>query len=163
MARTSRRERERRTSDAEQGLLAVYAESTATPTELIAIDPGDEHIGVAFFGRTDDGQWYCQDVQQIDGPDEFEDALLETLLTTPVPLTVVYEKFRLYEDKAKLQKGSEFRTAQMIGVIKFIVRQRHHHFATGQLQLGAVADEYQSQQCGGQYPGNRAERRSEQQ
>jgi hypothetical protein len=104
----------------------VYADETATPTELIAIDPGDAHIGVAFFGRIDD-QWYCQDAQQIDGPDDFEDMLLETLLTSDSIRYVVFERFRLYEDKAAEQKGSEFRTAQMIGVIKFIVRQRHLH------------------------------------
>lgn len=104
----------------------MYADQTATPTELIAIDPGDRHIGIAFFGRID-GQWYCQDAQQIDDPDDFEDMLLETLLTDGDIKYVIYERFRLYEDKAQLQKGSEFRTSQMIGVIKFIVRQRHLH------------------------------------
>jgi hypothetical protein len=126
----------------------VYADETATPTELIAIDPGDRHIGVAFFGQATPGHWYCQDAQQIDDPDEFEDMLLETLLTDGGVRHVVYERFRLYEDKAQLQKGSEFRTAQMIGVIKFIVRQRHLHVQKHQeRQRGILPCELQGGMC----------------
>lgn len=96
-------------------------------TEIIAIDPGDQHVGVAFFARDEDGKWYCQDAQQIDDPDQFEMDLAATLMEAEHPVTVVYEIFRLYVDKAKLQQGSEFRTSQGIGVIKFVVRARQQH------------------------------------
>lgn len=94
---------------------------------LVAIDPGDAHVGVAFFGKDYEGRWYCQDAQQHDDPDGFEEALAELLLTATHPPIVVYEIFRLYGDKAQLQKGSQFRTSQMIGVIKFIARTRNSH------------------------------------
>lgn len=100
--------------------------------DLIAIDPGDRWTGVAFFTRHEDG-WECVDAQEFEPPQAFEDALAETLLTpdyppeTP-PLTVVYEKWRLYGDHAKEKTGSEFDTSQHIGVIKFIVRTAQTHF-----------------------------------
>jgi hypothetical protein len=96
-------------------------------TELIAIDPGDDHVGVAFFATDEGGKWYCQDAQQIDDPDGFEEAFAEMMLSREAPPIVVYEIFRLYGDKAQLQKGSQFRTSQMIGVIKFVCRMRNDH------------------------------------
>lgn len=105
----------------------VWSTQPKPDTELIAIDPGDEHVGVAFFATDGDGKWYCQDAQQIDDPDGFEEALAEMLLDRLAPPIVVFEIFRLYGDKAQLQKGSQFRTSQMIGVIKFICRTRNAH------------------------------------
>lgn len=97
-------------------------------TELVAIDPGDVYTGVAFFATDDDGGWYCQDAQEFSPPD-FEDAFAELILMdreTPPPI-VVYEKWRLYADKAKTQTGSEFLASQHIGVIKYIVRVHNAH------------------------------------
>lgn len=96
--------------------------------ELIAIDPGDRWTGVAFFSTDDDGHWYCADAQEF-APSDFEDALAETIFergSTP-PHTVVYEKWRLYADKAGTQTGSEFLASQHIGVIKYIVRVNNEH------------------------------------
>lgn len=96
--------------------------------DLVAIDPGDEHVGVAFFKETDDG-WYCMDAVEL-GYWEFIDGF-ESLIfdRDPVdtPPTVVVESFRLYGDKAKLQTGSEFETSQMIGIIKYIIRVNNRH------------------------------------
>ncbi len=100
------------------------------PSQLIAIDPGDVYTGVAFFALTDEGGWYCQDAQEFSPPD-FEDALAGLILgdrKTPPPI-IVYEKFRLYADKAELQTGSEFLTSQHIGVIKYIIRVHNDHVA----------------------------------
>lgn len=98
-------------------------------TELIAIDPGDKHVGVAFFATDEDGGWYCQDAQQIEH-DDFLDGLAEMILMdSQTPPIVVYEKFRLYADKAELQTGSEFLTSQMIGVIKYLVKVHNDHVA----------------------------------
>jgi hypothetical protein len=41
--------------------------------------------------------------------------------------TIVYERFRLYADKAMAQKGSEFLTAQVIGVIRWLGRAVSEH------------------------------------
>lgn len=96
-------------------------------TKLIAIDPGDVHVGVAFFDRDDDGTWYCSDTQEF-SPDDFAIALVQTVTDPTEPLEwIVYERFRLYEDKSGEQRGSEFLTSQLIGVIKFIHRIHSMH------------------------------------
>lgn len=96
-------------------------------TELIAIDPGDVYTGVAFFTRDENGEWYCQDAIEMRW-EEFQDAFADLIyVDRDWPRWVIYERFRLYEDKAQEQKGSEFLTAQLIGVIKFIVRVHNLH------------------------------------
>lgn len=101
--------------------------------ELIALDHGDKYTGVAWF-RTPDGNrdplmrdptllkygWLCYDAQTMD-PDEALDRTGRDLLVGKV-LYVVYERFRLYPDKADAQISSEFQTSQGIGVTKWQVR-----------------------------------------
>lgn len=117
--------RVKRSSD--HHLRMVWSEPVKPQTELIAIDPGDRWTGVAFFATDEDGAWYCQDAQEF-SPAELEDALAELILSReePPPI-VVYEKWRLYADKAKEQTGSEFEASQHIGVIKYIVRVHNDH------------------------------------
>jgi len=91
---------------------------------LIAVDPGDAHVGVAFFNREIDG-WECSAVEEMT-PNEFNDDFAESLLHNDIEC-IVYERFRLYEDKSGEQVGSEFLTSQMIGVIKYLVRIRNNH------------------------------------
>lgn len=113
---------------ADEHLRRVWATPVKADTELVAIDPGDRWTGVAFFATDDDGGWYCQDAQEF-APHEFEDALAELILldrSTPPPI-IVYEKWRLYGDKAALQTGSEFEASQHIGVIKYLVRVHNEH------------------------------------
>lgn len=124
----SNRVRNARESAIRDRMRNVWAEEMKADTELIAIDPGDRWTGVAFFATDDDGKWYCQDAQEFD-PQEFEDALADLLLTpsaTPSPI-IVWEKWRLYADKAETQTGSEFETCQSIGAIKFIIRSVNKH------------------------------------
>lgn len=96
---------------------------------MIAVDPGDVHVGVAFFETwlppEDDEGWECVDTQELT-PEEFQDALLETMLDGDIDI-LVYEKFRLYEDKKDVQVGSEFLTSQLIGVIKYLWRAQEIH------------------------------------
>lgn len=124
---TSKKTQSRRKTSVDSLMTPPPAPAKAEP-ELLAIDPGDAHVGVAFFNRNADGEWYCEDAQEWT-PDEFEDAYVELVLTNPVPPIVVYERFRLYGDKSAEQTGSEFRTSQMIGVLKFVCRQRNNHVA----------------------------------
>lgn len=130
----ARRSTTRRTAaDREAGdasVSALFEGPVKADTELIAIDPGDRWTGVAFFATDDDGNWYCQDAQEFD-PHDFEDALAELILldrSTPPPI-IVYERWRLYADKAGTQTGSEFEASQHIGVIKYIVRVHNEHVA----------------------------------
>lgn len=84
-------------------------------SRLIAIDPGDKHVGVAFF--TGQG---CYLVQEMT-PDELCDLMWVWMDTASVD-TLVVEKFQLYPDKAKEQSYGEMLTSQLIGRIKEIVR-----------------------------------------
>lgn len=104
-------------------------------TQLIAVDPGDVHVGVAFF-ETDEpdpwtgeggADWACVDTQEWE-PMEFADALGETMFEGSLN-TLVYERFRLYADKAPEQTGSEFETSQLIGILKYLVRLNNNHVA----------------------------------
>lgn len=123
------------------------------PQCMISVDPGDVHVGVAFFESatpSDDDSWECVDTQEM-SPGEFEDALLETFLDGDIDV-LVYEKFFLYESKSSEQVGSEFRTSQLIGVIKYLHRMHEIHatghdeadaegkFLTCQLPGGTCAD-----------------------
>lgn len=96
---------------------------------LIAVDPGDVHVGIAFFLRNEEGKWRCESTVEMD-PDEFEISLAETFVDQdPDWQYLVYEKFRLYEDKKDVQVGSEFRTCKCIGVIEFLGRTHNRHVA----------------------------------
>lgn len=97
-------------------------------TGLIAVDPGDVHCGVAFFVRADNKfGWQCTNTEEF-SPDDFLDALAETFVEQdPDWQFLVYEKFRLYADKARLQTGSEFPTAQIIGVVRWLGRTHNRH------------------------------------
>ncbi len=92
---------------------------------MMCIDPGDVHAGVAFF-YTDDRLEHglaCHYACEMT-PDGCTD-LLAFMLEHNLLHTVVFERFRLYEDKAAEQKGSEFETSQMIGVIKWICKEHN--------------------------------------
>lgn len=127
-------------------------------SNLIAIDPGDVYVGVAFFETTgdpwresEDKTWSCVDAQELT-PDEFVDAFALSLLDGDSYDAVIFERFRLYEDKSGEQVGSEFPTSQLIGVIKYLVRARNEHvdrhdaaeangwMMTCELQGGTCAD-----------------------
>lgn len=97
-------------------------------TGLIAVDPGDVHCGVAFFVRADNEYgWECTNTEEF-SPDDFLDNLAETFVDQdPAWQFLVYEKFRLYADKARLQTGSEFPTAKCIGVIEWLGRSQNRH------------------------------------
>lgn len=86
---------------------------------MVAVDPGGEHVGVAAFGKDDDG-WECVWAGEMT-PLEFEDWLSEQYATGRIDI-LVYESWKLFPDKAKQQTGSDMPTSQLIGVIKYIHR-----------------------------------------
>ena len=98
--------------------------------EVIGVDPGDVHTGVALFRWADpdtkpldwDG-WECWHAEEEAG---FEFAsTLDTMLGNPTgapfPDVLVVERFQLYAHKAAEQIGSEFETVQLIGAIRYLV------------------------------------------
>ena len=89
---------------------------------MIAIDPGDVHVGVAWFRTTPEGDWECWNTQEYP-PDQFADMLWSTLINPASrPDVVVYERFVLYPHLKDQQVGSDFKTSQLIGVIRWMVR-----------------------------------------
>jgi hypothetical protein len=80
---------------------------------LVAIDPGEIHVGVALFlGER------CYDTYEVDPPELYR--RLEAWLASGAMDVLVVELFQLYEDKAMAQVGSEFGTCECIGVIKYL-------------------------------------------
>lgn len=128
MGRSNGTKGRQRRENAANHLRSVWSRPVESEIRLIAIDPGDVYTGVAFFTTDEDGLWYCADAQEF-SPADFEDALAEYIfLNREVePPIVVFEKWRLYADKAKEQTGSEFEASQHIGVIKYLVRVHNAH------------------------------------
>ena len=87
---------------------------------ICAVDPGGEHVGVAIFARGADSNWRCQRAAEYT-PADFEDWFSQEITYGEFRVVVV-EEFRLYPDKARAQTGSTMPTAELIGVIKYVVR-----------------------------------------
>lgn len=86
---------------------------------ILAVDPGDEHVGVAWLDREEKG-WAVVFVTEMT-PAEFLDYILPALQSGLFRYFVL-ESFSLYADKLKEQIGSEMLTSQMIGAAKFAVK-----------------------------------------
>lgn len=87
-------------------------------TTLLAVDPGDKHVGVALF-KSD--PWSCVDALEMDPPG-FLVWLANGMLHGTFDI-VVYERFILEAARAPMLVGSELETSQMIGAIKWIFEQ----------------------------------------
>lgn len=82
--------------------------------KLVAVDPGDLHVGIA--------TWSSQEGIRSNevSPEEccqFVDLLDEDW-------TLIVEEFRLYPTKASAQSWSPMLTAELIGALKWIARQK---------------------------------------
>jgi hypothetical protein len=84
----------------------------------MAVDPGDEHVGVAWFDRQGDA-WGCVYVEEMT-PDEFY-VYLEQALHSGWFDYLIVESWALYRDMAMKLIGSEMETSQLIGMIKYVV------------------------------------------
>lgn len=88
---------------------------------LIAIDPGDVHVGWAEFEKVKE-QWACVLTEEYT-PDQAME-IYHTLVTmSAVAETTVIEEFRLYPDRAMQQTGSTMPTAELIGRFKQVITQ----------------------------------------
>jgi hypothetical protein len=83
------------------------------PLRLVAIDPGDRHVGWATFVGVE-----CTEVAEL-SPAECI-LRLEHLLQARALDVLVYESFALFPWEAQNQHWSEFETAQLIGVFKYL-------------------------------------------
>lgn len=82
--------------------------------QMVAIDPGDVHVGVAGFGR--EGCKWAVEMTPAQCLVYVREALLAAEL-----VVVVIEEFRLYSWMAEKQSWSDFPTAQLIGALKAAV------------------------------------------
>lgn len=80
-------------------------------SEFYAVDPGDVHVGLAYFR---DGS--CVWAREFD-PTGALRFLREHL---PGSDALVVERYQLYPHLAQLQQGSDMRTSQMIGALKYL-------------------------------------------
>lgn len=95
------------------------AEGGGVLSRILAIDPGEKHCGLAeFVERSDD--WECVRVYEL-GPDECADRVASLLIGAQLNHLVI-EEFRIYPDKALSLSYSEVRTAQLIGVLRYLHR-----------------------------------------
>lgn len=103
----------------------------ASYSRAIYFDPGERYTGVAMFERDElDDTWNCYDARTWDIEEQGDiEQLWAILNNTSVHGywdIVGYEVFRLFEDKAQQQKGSEFVASQTIGAIRWIVHRNQY-------------------------------------
>lgn len=114
-------------SVAEKGLVEAPAADTADPpgivepeavrARLVAVDPGDVHVGIAEFVETADS-WECMQAYEL-GWENGIDRVAQFLVGGQLDFLIV-ERFSLYADMAKTLIGSEMETAQCIGAIRYL-------------------------------------------
>lgn len=88
------------------------APQSELPPLWVSIDPGDSHVGFAVWN----GPRCISAVEFAPGPAIRE---LERVLEAGAGLVVV-EKYQLYGWAAQQQAGSDMKTAQLIGVIRYL-------------------------------------------
>lgn len=88
--------------------------------QVMFIDPGDVHVGIAVFDEIAPEEWAARLVTEVT-PQESED-LVAAKVSQPTLIVLGWERFRLYGHLATQQTGSEFYTSQLIGAYKFIAR-----------------------------------------
>lgn len=95
---------------------------------LVAVDPGDVHVGMAVFVEEEDGTPHCAWAEEYT-PDDCADYVAGGLYRGEIGVLVV-ERFTLYADKALAQVGSQMETSELIGVLKYLVRV-HNQYVLG--------------------------------
>lgn len=86
---------------------------------VVAIDPGDVHVGVAEFAG---GQCVRAFEMAPDDVPAYVRGALEVMGGAPAPGALVIEEFRLYPWKAQQQAFSQMLTAELIGQIRLVWR-----------------------------------------
>lgn len=99
---------------------------------LVAVDPGGVHVGVAVFRKRTSG-WRCIWAGEMT-PVLFEDWLTDKLDSGDIDVLVV-EEWKLFADKAAQQIGSHMETSQLIGSIKYICRRAIPKWPSDRFQL----------------------------
>jgi hypothetical protein len=90
------------------------------PVRILAIDPGDLHVGLADFVEdpTTDMGWACVTATETTR-DGMRERLVKLIDQPNQYDSIVVERFTLYPDVAMSLTGKEMATSEMIGAIQF--------------------------------------------
>lgn len=102
------------------------------PTGL-AIDPGEEHCGLAWFVKDPDTGWACTMTREVK-PDTGTDLVAQALLYGDLDW-IAMERFILFPDLAAAQTRKEMLTSEQIGAIKWLHRLNQQHIEAHQAGL----------------------------
>lgn len=103
---------------------------------ILAVDPGEAHIGFAYF-EDDAKDWHL--VTSWEETDRWEaiDTIRRYITEEDLDFLVV-EEFRLYPGRTQAQSWKKMETSEMIGAIKWIVREAQRHgFIVSLVEQGA--------------------------
>lgn len=89
---------------------------------IIAVDPGDEHVGLAWYDSADD-HIATAEVPSAEAVRVIEKILIGYHEDDRFPVLVI-EKFVLYPHSAGSQSWSPMKTSEMIGALKYIAIRR---------------------------------------
>lgn len=92
---------------------------TDRPVSLLAVDPGDVHVGCAWFHERSDAPlgWACHSTNEYT-PEEFLKMLVQRHNRDNLDVLVI-ERFQVYPDTAKALIGSDLPIARLIGAMQF--------------------------------------------
>ena len=84
---------------------------------VIAVDPGDKHVGVAVWSDNGDREAYT-----VSSPEAVDHVRHLLEVGDEGEVVLVIEEFRLYPGKDKPQAYSQMETSEMIGALKYVAR-----------------------------------------
>lgn len=93
------------------------------PRAIVAVDPGDKHVGIAWWYDSDDthDKWYAIEEDAKDAVASVE-ARCVLLQNMGYRVVLVVEEFRLYAHRSRAQSWKTMDTAEMIGALKYVAQ-----------------------------------------
>ena len=88
--------------------------------ELIAVDPGERHVGIAIWTRQ--GGMRSYELAPFLALEAIEKQFRPLRPGLPKRQQLVVEEFRLYPDKAGAQSHKRMATSEMIGALRWIAK-----------------------------------------
>lgn len=86
---------------------------------VIAIDPGDKHVGIAWWYT--DGSRHAKTLEAESAMDTIKNVIENVQMADgDEDCVLVIEEFRLYANKAMAQSWEPMLTSEMIGAIKYV-------------------------------------------
>lgn len=87
------------------------------------IDPGDSHVGFSHYSSFKDG-WQATAAEEFTPQSVIP--VIKDWVQEPNLMILGWERFALFPHLAKQQIGSEFKTSQLIGVLRYLANEYGH-------------------------------------